>query len=316
MRLEQKTCLQIISLTLLALVCFAPQPLAAQKEGESRTIGTRSFVFHGVKGVWVEKSLPGQFSLERAHTCLHDDDEWFSWYYGSDGIGKKILELKPGVIFWHREKDKAYPRGCFQNEAVRERATSIPATPPQSQPAQEGDRKTVGGRPFVFTGDTWIDESLKDGYKLLKDYTSVYKSEKWHQWFDQGDSSLREVLGLGPNVFFLHRHAAGDMHPHGVFKNKNLQLAAHEISLQNKGGRLTVAAIISQMAPSAAVAAMGEAAGTAAAGGGAAAAGGAAATSTTTILGMSVTTASVIGAGVVAGAVAVQSSSSGSKTKR
>ena len=165
----------------------------------------------------------------------------------------------------------------------------------------EGETKDIDGQKFKYQKGIWVHEALGSSYTITDAYTAVHKDTKWSSWYNQGSSTLKGIMDLGPNVVFSFKGADGSFRTYAVFKNKSLAKKAVA------GGSAAVATGLGGSAAGAA------AAGGAAAGGGAAAAGGG------TILGMSATTAAIVGGAVVAGAVVVandDNNNTDSATKR
>ncbi len=140
-----------------------------------------------------------------------------------------------------------------------------------------GDMKSIDGLEFTYKNGRWVQSSIDNTSTFTRSYSTVYKDKKWAKWYQEGDSTLKKILDLGPDVTFRYKGADGKWHVYGSFKNKKFLMDAVGSKAASFGA--------------------GGAAGSAASG---------AAASGSTILGMSTTTAAVIGGAVVAGGVIIE----------
>ena len=213
----------------------------AAEDEDKKHIGDRVFVFDASRKIWAEEGqnhLPDGNVLSPERTCLYQDDNWYNWYYQEDKEGKEILELKPNALFWRNVKDKNHVYGVFENTESRLQALGGVLPKPTAAP-RAGELRLVGQRRFTYREHTWLDNDLKDAYRLLSNYSCVHGDATWRMWYK--DQLLSPILELGPNVFFRRKDAQGMEHVYAVFQNKKLRLNAHELTVAaDSPGRLTI----------------------------------------------------------------------------
>lgn len=68
--------------------------------------------------------------------------------------------------------------------------------------AQDDERtQTIGDFVFDLQNDIWQHTVLPDEYEIEEKNACVYKDERWQQWFNEGDDTLRAILELQNVVF-------------------------------------------------------------------------------------------------------------------
>jgi len=158
---------------------------------------------------------------------------------------------------------------------------------------RDGEKKDIDGQIFKFQKDVWIHSALSDNFDPSKDFTAVYKDNKYNTWYREGSPTLQRILELKPNVVFQFKDRSGKSHVYWVVENESKMK-----ELMAGGAAVLLPGVAAAGSGAAGGAAAGGAAGGAAAGG--AAAGGA------TIAGMSTGLALGVGGAVLAGAAIVE----------
>ena len=92
---------------------------------------------------------------------------------------------------------------------------------------------------FIYQADTWIYDGAIDEQP---DFGSVYKDKTWQEWYDEGNSTLKKILDLGPNVRFKYIGKDGSMYTYEVYASKaamragGIPMAGGEIAASGGSG--------------------------------------------------------------------------------
>lgn len=194
---------------LLGLAVFMSAFSFAQSSGEIRTVDGQEFQFRN--NIWVHTALEDGYSVSETYSTVHQSRLWQDWYdQGSDTL-KKILDLGENVIFKFQGADgedhvyAVFTCGEFRDVAV------------QHTVQNEGNEKDVDGQKFNYQDGLWLHKALPANYELKEDFVTTYKSDLWQQWYDNGDETLRDILGLGKNVIFKYKGADDQEHVYAVY---------------------------------------------------------------------------------------------------
>ena len=86
---------------------------------------------------------------------------------------------------------------------------------------REGDKKDIDGQIFQYQKDVWIHEALGDNFDPSEEYTAVYRDARWNKWYQEGSTTLKKILDLGPNVVFKFRDRAGANNVYWVLESQD-----------------------------------------------------------------------------------------------
>ncbi|MCB1053263.1 MAG: hypothetical protein KDC71_21865 [Acidobacteria bacterium] len=68
--------------------------------------------------------------------------------------------------------------------------------------AAESEQTAIGQRSFEKQGNVWVQTNLPDQYTIAPDHSATYMDATWNSWFEAGNSEIKMILELGPNVVF------------------------------------------------------------------------------------------------------------------
>jgi len=119
---------------LLMLALLMSPFVLAQKEGDTKTVGDKTFTYvEGIeididgeireidKGFWIDNDVPKPYVTTTPFVADYEDKRWEGWYDNSAQDLKTILDLGPNILFHYRGSD-----GLMHSYLILEDAHLLP----------------------------------------------------------------------------------------------------------------------------------------------------------------------------------------------